>query len=850
MKTIKNKLQYIILIVFLCSSLLYGQEGNYNEYVLQDDVVMINEFTNSYLQTSLLEKLNGENNILSEKTTLNFQQKTSQLEGLQVGSVMACANGGKNAPNGYIGRIEEIKESNGSVSYELRPVALNEIFQSVHYRYHYDMAEENQSDEKLDLNCPFITIPGANLPANLQLGGKIKVCGSFDFNLDIEHGFSMGLFSGIDFNPSLRMTIEPSLTLTLTPQLTMEIEDAVDLQLGEFPLGALPPIGPIVLIPKFQPFINISSVYKVTGKKLTLTAGPKLDITIDSEFGYDSENGGLIMNFDPGKNLTWINWPDPSTEGSAKLSIGARFILTPNGYSGILIGAGGEYNATLNIDCQDKRVQMGFGIPVSVKASLKVKDLSGLIGFSIPSAVPDSVEEWGVTFLNETWYPWRNCNIWSFVDCAPPAPPPTCNNNGQMDNGEFGVDCGGPYCNPCQYDYGGSSWGGTSGGNSGGNTSGAGSSAGNNATTGPSCSAYSNFSAYQNGSTISFTELANSNTTNYLWNFGDGGISVSANPTNNFQPGTYSVCLLALSSTCDDMDLKCKNYTIAGNNPAPPPPPPPPPNICTVGAGWQGTGLNWSWNFTATHMQNVYSYEWHFGDGQISYSQNPSHTYANNGTYWVYLRVYGCGISVATTPVAITIDVGSCQPTHWVDYPLNKNITYDAKEWIAGSSTVNAGKSVNFNAGNTVYLQEGFWAKSGSNFRAYNQGCWSNKPELNDDLMTQNPELTVYGAVESAVGEFTDRELTTASGVADINWDESVAVYPNPFTDIIKIGFLQADLPAGRLSLFDVSGRLVQSESFEAGSQLISWNTHDLFEGIYLLKIELGDQVITKKLVK
>lgn len=39
----------------------------------------------------------------------------------------------------------------------------------------------------------------------------------------------------------------------------------------------------------------------------------------------------------------------------------------------------------------------------------------------------------------------------------------------------------------------------------------------------------------------------------YLWNFGDGGTSISASPEHMFAPGTYNVCLTLTHGTCVDM---------------------------------------------------------------------------------------------------------------------------------------------------------------------------------------------------------------------------------------------------------------------------------------------------------
>jgi len=62
--------------------------------------------------------------------------------------------------------------------------------------------------------------------------------------------------------------------------------------------------------------------------------------------------------------------------------------------------------------------------------------------------------------------------------------------------------------------------------------------------------------------------------------------------------------------------------------------------------------------FTDTTTGKVTAWSWDFGDSATSASQNPSHTYANPGTYTVKLTVTGPGGSstkTASTPIAVTL---------------------------------------------------------------------------------------------------------------------------------------------------------------------------------------------------
>ena len=113
----------------------------------------------------------------------------------------------------------------------------------------------------------------------------------------------------------------------------------------------------------------------------------------------------------------------------------------------------------------------------------------------------------------------------------------------------------------------------------------------------------------------------------YLWDFGDGNSSTQQNPTHVYAtPGQRIVCVL-VSDTCG-VDTFCQtinvcqlpatNFSIAPNN-------------TTIGFQDLTTNLPSAWL-------------WDFGDGNTSTQQNPTHTYANTGSYTVCLTTTNpCG---------------------------------------------------------------------------------------------------------------------------------------------------------------------------------------------------------------
>lgn len=130
------------------------------------------------------------------------------------------------------------------------------------------------------------------------------------------------------------------------------------------------------------------------------------------------------------------------------------------------------------------------------------------------------------------------------------------------------------------------------------------------------------------------------------WTFGDGSSSGVVNPTHTYgQAGTYNVCLriqrFNTNSTTPCVSEICKTVTIT----AP---------VCNLQASF--TAATATTNPLEIHFINTTvslaatdSILWTFGDGASSSAVNPTHVYAQSGTYYVCLiiRRFNTG---STTP--------------------------------------------------------------------------------------------------------------------------------------------------------------------------------------------------------
>jgi PKD repeat protein len=143
---------------------------------------------------------------------------------------------------------------------------------------------------------------------------------------------------------------------------------------------------------------------------------------------------------------------------------------------------------------------------------------------------------------------------------------------------------------------------------------------------------------------VRFFNQSAGNISSFIWNFGDGTTSNEFNPNHTYsQPGLYTVTLSVTgqggtSNVSSQVNVLSTNPPVAAFNASPTSGTAP----LVVSFDNQSTG-------------QVLDVQWNFGDGAVSSQSNPTHTYANVGTYTVILRVTGPGgSSIATRQITVS----------------------------------------------------------------------------------------------------------------------------------------------------------------------------------------------------
>jgi hypothetical protein len=80
------------------------------------------------------------------------------------------------------------------------------------------------------------------------------------------------------------------------------------------------------------------------------------------------------------------------------------------------------------------------------------------------------------------------------------------------------------------------------------------------------------------------------------------------------------------------------------------------------------------------------------------------------------------------------------------------------------------------------------------------------------------------------------------------NTENTLVTYPNPANDVVGIQWKNVNKGNVAIELYDLSGKLISTTEMKQGSSLAYFDTRNLYNGAYIIRVKIGNELITKRI--
>lgn len=396
-------------------------------------------------------------------------------------------------------------------------------------------------------------------------------------------------------------------------------------------------------------------------------------------------------------------------------------------------------------------------------------------------------------------------------------------------------------------------------------------------------------------SAVNFFDNSGNSPTSWVWDFGDGDTSHAKNPTHQYDTlGKYTVQLIATNSVGSDT-LKKINYITIRRIPLEP--------VAGFTVDNKSPLVNTAVQFTDTTLNEVWGWEWDFGDDSTSNEQHPIHTYTSTGTYSVRLIASGeAGSDTILKQNYITVinevlvpearfgyttnalqasftDSSINGPTYWYwDFDSDMNPgTYTSNDenptFTYGSAgTYSVCLTVENSAGthslckdvtveqasapvaafthSAVGLTVNFYDNSSNNPTEWNWTFGDTQSSTE-----QNPVHTYANAgtyvvcleAENIAGSDTKCQNINVVAIGIGSEKMMLLTYPNPANNIFYIQGDRLNAEKATVSMLNLLGENIAVPTRKSGN-VIELNIEGLESGIYFIRVEDGNSTFNEKI--
>lgn len=335
----------------------------------------------------------------------------------------------------------------------------------------------------------------------------------------------------------------------------------------------------------------------------------------------------------------------------------------------------------------------------------------------------------------------------------------------------------------------------------------------------------------------------------YYWDFGDGTTSTEPSPDHIYaQPGTYDVCLTVVAIQgdkcctdryCEKVEALCGHGQDQAMAAAPEQPEPCADCPCNVEPYWEAEPQELCsmmfHDVSQISSGTIVGWFWDFGDGTTSTDPNPTHVFAQPGSYNVCLTVVclngdQCCFNNYCKEVWIECEV-SCKPEPWMEYALRECNCFIYFEGHNSHPSANAYYFWDFGDGFTSteqnpvhgYLQPGAYTV-----------CLTIVEFVGDECCVSTKCEDVW--VECGTGK--------EKRVESLQTSTTLSVAPNPFDEQTRINFTLSGEAVVTLRVVNLLGEVVRTiyvdQNVEAGLHTAEFSTDNLPAGVYVCELNDG----------